>query len=200
VVDLLRDEVAELARLGCTYIQLDAPHYPLLLDPQTRRFYESRGWTLEKWLAQGIALDNAVIAGFPNVTFSMHLCRGNQRSRWLVAGGYDLIARPIFQGVNVQRLLLEYDDERSGGFEPLREVPDDKVVVLGLVTTKSPRQETVGELSARIAEASHYLPLERLALSPQCGFATSVIGNALTVDDEVRKLRTLAETARAVWS
>jgi len=199
VVDLLLDEVAELARLGCTYIQLDAPHYPLLLDPQTRRFYESRGWTLEKWLAQGIALDNAVIAGFPNVTFSMHLCRGNQGSRWLVAGGYDLIARPIFQGVNVQRLLLEYDDERSGGFEPLREVPDDKVVVLGLVTTKSPRQETVDELRARIAEASRYLPLERLALSPQCGFATSVIGNALTVDDEARKLRTIAETARAVW-
>jgi 5-methyltetrahydropteroyltriglutamate--homocysteine methyltransferase len=199
VVDLLRDEVAELARLGCTYIQLDAPHYPLLLDPQTRRFYESRGWTLDKWLAQGIALDNAVISGFPNVTFSMHLCRGNQGSRWLVEGGYDLIARPIFQGVHVQRLLLEYDDERSGGFEPLREVPEDKVVVLGLVTTKSPRQETVDELHARLVEASRYLPLERLAISPQCGFATSVIGNAITADDEVRKLRTLAETARAVW-
>jgi 5-methyltetrahydropteroyltriglutamate--homocysteine methyltransferase len=199
VADILRDEVAELVRLGCAYIQLDAPHYPLLLDPATRGFYESRGWTVDKWLAQGIALDNAVIAGFPGVTFSMHLCRGNQGSRWLAAGGYDLIARPIFQGVNVQRLLLEYDDARSGGFEPLRDVPDDKVVVLGLVTTKSPRQETVAELSARIREASRYVPLERLALSPQCGFATSVIGNALSVDDQVRKLRTLSETAQAVW-
>jgi 5-methyltetrahydropteroyltriglutamate--homocysteine methyltransferase len=199
VVNILREEVAELARLGATYIQLDAPHYPLLLDPKTRAFYESRGWTLEKWLAHGIELDNAVIAGFPGVTFSMHLCRGNQGSRWLTEGGYDLIAAPIFKGVRVQRLLLEYDDERSGGFEPLREVPDDKVVVLGLVTTKNPRQETADELRARITEASRFVPLERLAISPQCGFATSVIGNAITVEDETRKLRTLAETAKSVW-
>jgi 5-methyltetrahydropteroyltriglutamate--homocysteine methyltransferase len=199
VVDIMREEVAELVRLGATYIQIDAPHYPLLLDPKTRAFYESRGWTLERWLDQGIALDNAVIAGFPDVTFSLHLCRGNQGSRWLTEGSYDLIARPIFQGVNVQRLLLEYDDERSGGFEPLKDVPDDKVVVLGLVTTKSSRQETSAGLIERINEASRYLPLERLAISPQCGFATSVIGNAISIDDETRKLRTLAETARQVW-
>jgi 5-methyltetrahydropteroyltriglutamate--homocysteine methyltransferase len=199
VVNILREEVAELARLGATYIQLDAPHYPLLLDPKTRAFYESRGWTLEKWLAHGIELDNAVIAGFPGVTFSMHLCRGNQGSRWLTQGGYDLIARPIFRGVRVQRLLLEYDDERSGSFEPLKEVPDDKVVVLGLVTTKSPREETVPGLIARIQEAARYVPLERLAISPQCGFATSVIGNAISLADEKRKLKVLAETAQAVW-
>jgi 5-methyltetrahydropteroyltriglutamate--homocysteine methyltransferase len=133
------------------------------------------------------------------VTFSLHLCRGNQGSRWLTEGGYDLIAGPIFRGARVQRLLLEYDDERSGGFEPLKEVPDDKVVVLGLVTTKTPRPETVEELSARIREAAQFVDLERLALSPQCGFATSVIGNAITVDDERRKLKVIAETAQAVW-
>ena len=147
VVDIMREEVAELVRLGATYIQIDAPHYPLLLDPDTRAFYEGQGWTLDTWLSRGIEMDNAVIAGFPGVTFSMHLCRGNQGSRWLTQGGYDLIARPIFRGVRVQRLLLEYDDERSGSFEPLAEVPDDKVVVLGLVTTKTPREETVAGLT-----------------------------------------------------
>ncbi len=195
VVDIMREEVAELVRLGTTYIQIDAPHYPLLLDPKTRAFYEGQGWTLDTWLSRGIEMDNAIIAGFPGVTFSMHLCRGNQGSRWLTEGGYDLIARPIFRGVQVQRLLLEYDDERSGTFEPLAEVPDDKVVVLGLVTTKTPRAETVEGLTARVKEASRYVPLDRLAISPQCGFATSVIGNAISIDDERRKLKVLAETA-----
>ncbi|HEX5690491.1 MAG TPA: cobalamin-independent methionine synthase II family protein [Roseiflexaceae bacterium] len=199
VVDIMREEVAELARLGATYIQIDAPHYPLLLDPATRAFYEGQGWTLEQWLARGIELDNALIDGFPEITFGFHLCRGNQHSRWLVAGGYDLIARPIFQGIHAQRLLLEYDDERSGSFEPLREVPDDKMVVLGLVTTKSARQETQAELTERIEEASRYIALDRLALSPQCGFATSIGGNALGLEDQQRKLLTICETARDVW-
>lgn len=199
VVDILREEVEELVRLGATYIQLDAPHYPLLLDPKTRAFYESQGWSLADYLARGIELDNAVIAGFPDVTFSFHLCRGNQGSRWLVEGGYDLIAKPIFQGIQAQRLMLEYDDERSGDFAPLKEVPADKMVVLGLVTTKSPRRETVEELTARIHEAANYFPLEQLALSPQCGFSTSVVGNAITVEDEAYKLRTIVETAGGVW-
>jgi 5-methyltetrahydropteroyltriglutamate--homocysteine methyltransferase len=199
VVDILREEVAELVRLGATYIQLDAPHYPLLLDPQTRSFYESQGWTMEQYLHRGIEMDNAVIGDFPGVTFGFHLCRGNQGSRWLVEGGYDLIARPIFRHIHAQRLMLEYDDERSGGFEPLTEVPDDKMVVLGLVTTKTPRRETVDELSSRIRGASRYFPLEQLALSPQCGFATSVIGNAITLADEEYKLKMIAETAAAVW-
>jgi 5-methyltetrahydropteroyltriglutamate--homocysteine methyltransferase len=199
VVNIMREEVAELVRLGATYIQLDAPHYPLLLDPKTRAFYESQGWSLADYLARGIALDNAVIAGFPNVTFSFHLCRGNQGSRWLVEGGYDLIAKPIFQGINAQRLMLEYDDERSGDFAPLHEVPADKMVVLGLVTTKTPRRETVAELTQRIHEAARYFPLEQLALSPQCGFSTSVMGNAITVEDEAYKLKTIVETAGRVW-
>ncbi|MEX0851623.1 MAG: cobalamin-independent methionine synthase II family protein [Gaiellaceae bacterium] len=199
VAEIMREEVEELVRLGATYIQLDAPHYPLLLDPTYREFYESRGWPADRWLDLGVELDNLVIGDHPGVTFSMHLCRGNQASRWLVEGGYDWLAERLFPRVNADRLLLEYDDARSGSFEPLRAVPDGKIAVLGLVTTKSGRRETVEELSARIAEASTFCPLEQLALSPQCGFATSILGNALTVDDQRAKLRTIAETAAAVW-
>jgi 5-methyltetrahydropteroyltriglutamate--homocysteine methyltransferase len=199
VVAILRQEVEELARLGAAYIQIDAPHYPLLLDPATRAFYESRGWTLDEWLHMGIELDNALMEGFPGVTFGFHLCRGNQASRWLVEGGYDSIARPIFQGIRAERLLLEYDDARSGSFEPLAYVPDDKMVVLGLVTTKRADLETPEDLVRGIEEASRFVPLERLALSPQCGFATSILGNALSVDDERRKLDLICEVARRVW-
>jgi 5-methyltetrahydropteroyltriglutamate--homocysteine methyltransferase len=199
VVDIMREEVEELVRLGATYIQLDAPHYPLLLDPETRKFYEGQGWPLERYLQRGIEMDNAVIGDFPHVTFSFHLCRGNQGSRWLVEGGYDLIARPIFQNIHAHRLMLEYDDERSGSFQPLADIPADKTAVLGLVTTKTPRRETVEELSTRIHEAAQYIDLERLALSPQCGFSTSIVGNAITVEDERYKLRTIVETAEAIW-
>src|SRR6188472_1429653 len=167
VAELTRDEVGELARLGCTYIQLDAPHYPLLIDPATRAFYERQGWTADRYIGRGIELDNHVMAGHPDVTFGFHLCRGNQASRWLVSGGYEPIARAVFRTVAAQRLLLEYDDERSGSFQPLDDVPDDKVVVLGLVTTKSPRQDTVDELAGRIREAARHVDLERLAISPQ---------------------------------
>jgi 5-methyltetrahydropteroyltriglutamate--homocysteine methyltransferase len=195
VAAILREEVEELVRLGATYLQLDAPQYPLLLDERWRDFYESRG-SLETWLE----LDNHVIAAAPpEVTFGFHLCRGNQGSRWLVEGGYDLLAVRIFPRIRAQRLLLEYDDERSGSFEPLRLVPEDKTVVLGLVTTKTPRRETADELARRIEEASRRIPLERLALSPQCGFGTSVVGNALSHDDQWAKLRTIAETATMVW-
>jgi len=199
VVDIMRDDVAELVRLGATYIQIDAPHYPLLLDPHMRAFYEGQGWDLDQWLSQGIAMDNALMDGFGDLTFGFHLCRGNQGSRWLTTGGYDPLAQPIFSGIHAQRLLLEYDDERSGAFDPLQYVPDDKMVVLGLVTTKTPRHETVDELAARIRQAGAFVPLERLALSPQCGFGTSVVGNNVTVADEKRKLQVIVETARAVW-
>jgi 5-methyltetrahydropteroyltriglutamate--homocysteine methyltransferase len=199
VAEILREEVDELVRLGATYIQLDAPHYPLLVDPAYREFYERRGWPAERWLELGLELDNLVIGNHPGVMFGIHLCRGNQASRWLVSGGYEWLAAKIFPTVNAERLLLEYDDERSGDFEPLREVPEDKTAVLGLVTTKSSRLETVAELSARIRDAARFVPLERLALSPQCGFATSVLGNALTIADERAKLERISETAKAVW-
>ncbi len=138
--------------------------------------------------------------GVPDVTFGFHLCRGNQGSRWLVEGGYDLIARPIFESIRAERLLLEYDDERSGSFEPLRYVPDDKIVVLGLVTTKRPDLESPEELIQSIREAGRIVPLERLALSPQCGFSTSIIGNNLSVEHEKRNLKLICETAQRVWA
>jgi 5-methyltetrahydropteroyltriglutamate--homocysteine methyltransferase len=200
VAEILREEVDELVRLGATYIQLDAPHYPMLLDPRYRDFYASRGWPAERWIELGVELDNLVIGAHPHVTFSFHLCRGNQASRWLVEGGYDWLGEQLFPRIHAQRLMLEYDDARSGSFEPLRAVPEDKFVVLGLVTTKSGRRETVEELSARIDEASAFFPRDRLALSPQCGFATSVLGNALTPDDQQAKLETIVQTAKAVWA
>jgi 5-methyltetrahydropteroyltriglutamate--homocysteine methyltransferase len=199
IVAILVDEVRELRRLGATYVQIDAPHYPLLIDPVWRVFYEARGWPMERWLAHGVELDNAVIDAAPGVTFGLHLCRGNQDSRWLVAGGYDDIAAPVFGAIHAERLLLEYDDERSGGFDPLTLVPDDKQVILGLVTTKGPREETEEGLEARVREAAQLIDLERLGVGTQCGFSTSVVGNALTVDDERRKLRTIARTARRIW-
>jgi 5-methyltetrahydropteroyltriglutamate--homocysteine methyltransferase len=200
VAEILRDEVDELVRLGAEYIQLDAPQYPLLLEEKTRRFYEERGWDLDLWLSRGIELDNHVIGAHPSVTFGFHLCRGNQGSRWLSSGSYEAIARQIFGTVNADRLLLEYDDERSGSFEPLQHVPEDKTVVLGLVTTKTGRRETVEEIEARVHKAASYVPVERLAISPQCGFSTSVLGNEISVEDEEYKLRTLVKAARRIWS
>jgi len=200
VVAILCDEVRELNRLGCTYIQLDAPHYPLLIDPVWRAFYEQHGWTLERWLSRGIELDNAVIDAGRPATFGFHLCRGNQHSRWLVEGGYDAIARPVFGGIHADRLLLEYDDERSGGFDPLRLVPESTLVVLGLVTTKTPRAETEEDLEHRLHQASRLIGLERLAVGTQCGFATSLQGNAISVEDERRKLAVLVRTAERVFA
>jgi 5-methyltetrahydropteroyltriglutamate--homocysteine methyltransferase len=195
VAEVMCDEVRELVRLGCTYIQLDAPHYPLLIDPAWRAFYESRGWPLERWLSYGIELDNAVIDAGRPATFGFHLCRGNQLSRWLVAGGYEPIAGPVFGGVHADRLLLEYDDERSGTFDALRLVPDDKIAVLGLVTTKTSRVESEEELAGRLRQASTKIEPERLAISPQCGFATSAAGNAITPQAQRAKLALLVRTA-----
>src|SRR6266542_4415439 len=188
VVAILCDEVRELNRLGCTYVQLDAPHDSLLVDPGWRAFYESRGWPAERWLSYGVALDNQVIDAGRPATFGFHLCRGNQHSRWLVAGGYEPVARQVLAGVHADRLLLEYDDERSGGFQPLALVPDDKLVVLGLVTTKTPGLESGEELERRLRAAAALVGMERLALGTQCGFATSVGGNAISVDDERSRL------------
>jgi 5-methyltetrahydropteroyltriglutamate--homocysteine methyltransferase len=195
VVDVLREEARELIRLGCTYIQLDAPHYPLLVDPAWRAFYEGRGWPAGRWLSYGIELDNAVIDAGRPATFGFHLCRGNQLSRWLVAGGYDPIAGPVFSRVHADRLLLEYDDERSGSFDPLRQVPDDKVIVLGLVTTKTSRVESLDQIATRLRQAAALVGPDRLALSPQCGFATSVAGNAITPQAQRAKLALLVRAA-----
>ncbi len=199
IVDASRREVAELVRLGCTYIQIDAPQYAALLDPAIRDGYRQRGGDPDRLLDTCVELDNAVIAGHSGVTFALHICRGNNQSMFYASGGYDAIAKQVFGGTRFHRFLLEYDDERSGTFEPLQHVPEDRIVVLGLVTSKKPRLESVAELRARIAEAGKFVPLERLALSPQCGFASTMEGNRISPQDQERKLRLVAETARVVW-
>ena len=198
IVDFSRREVEELIRLGCTYIQIDAPQYAALLDPQMREGYRQRGSDPDTIIDRCIEMDNAIIAGHPGVIFAIHICRGNNQSKFYASGDYEPIAR-IFAQTHFQRFLLEYDDARSGGFEPLRHVPQDRVVVLGLVTTKKPRLETADELHRRIEEASRYVPLDRLALSPQCGFASTMEGNRISPDDQRRKLELVASVAREVW-
>jgi 5-methyltetrahydropteroyltriglutamate--homocysteine methyltransferase len=152
-------------------------------------------------LDESIRADNACLdaARKPGVTLGMHLCRGNNRSHWYAEGGYDAIAETLFGSLNVDRFLLEYDDERSGTFAPLRFVPSDKTVVLGLISTKRPQLESGDELMRKIQQATHYVPLERLALSPQCGFASTMEGNLLTEDEQWAKMRLAVETARRVW-
>ncbi len=199
VTDILRDEVGELRRLGATYIQIDAPEFGMLIDPHQRQWFARKGFDPDRLIQDGIEMINTVMAGQPGVTFGLHVCRGNDKSRYMAKGGYERISRVVFRHTRAQRLLLEYDDERSGDFAPLRDVPDDKVVVLGLITTKWPREETRAELGSRIEEASAYIPLERLALSPQCGFASVATGNVISPEVQERKLRLVAEVARAVW-
>ncbi len=198
VVDILRTEVDELVRLGCTYIQLDAPQYAGLIDPAIREGYRARGTDPDRLLDRCIELDNAVIGEHPGVTFGLHLCRGNNQSMFYASGGYEPVSR-VFERTRFDRFLLEYDDARSGGFEPLAHVPEDRVVVLGLVTTKKPELERSDDLKRRIDEAARVVPLERLALSPQCGFASTEAGNALDESDQAAKLRLVADVARDVW-
>jgi 5-methyltetrahydropteroyltriglutamate--homocysteine methyltransferase len=198
LVDLTRREVDELIRLGCTYIQIDAPQYAALLDPAMREGYRQRGGDPDTLIDTCIEMDNAVIGRHPGVTFGLHVCRGNNQSLFYAAGGYEPIAR-VFSRTRFERFLLEYDDERSGGFEPLRAVPDDRTVVLGLLTTKKGRLESLDALRSRVAEAAGVVPLGRLALSPQCGFASTLEGNRITEDEQRAKLVRTAEAARAIW-
>jgi len=198
LVDILKTEVDELVRLGCTYIQIDAPQYAALIDPAIREGYRQRGNDPDKLLDRCIELDNAVIGNHPGVNFGIHLCRGNNQSKYYASGGYDPITS-VFNRTKFNTFLLEYDDERSGGFEPLKSVPEDRTVVLGLVTSKKPQLETKAELKKRIKEASKFVPLERLALSAQCGFASTEEGNLLTEEDQAAKLRLVSETAKEVW-
>jgi len=198
LVDILRGEVEELVRLGCTYIQIDAPQYAALLDPKLREGYRQRGNDPDRLLDLSTELDNAVIGKQPGVTFGLHLCRGNNQSKFYASGGYGPITK-IFERTRFQRFLLEYDDDRSGGFEPLRQVPRDRTVVLGLVSSKKPELESKSELKRRIERASSFLPLDKLALSPQCGFASTIEGNLLSVADQEAKLRLVAETAEEIW-
>ena len=198
LVDILRLEVEELVRLGCTYIQIDAPQYAALLDAQLREGYRQRGNDPDRLLDLSTEMDNAIIGEHPGVIFGLHLCRGNNQSRFYASGDYGPITR-VFQRTKFHRFLLEYDDERSGAFEPLRQVPEDRTVVLGLVSSKKRTLESKDELKHRIEQASEFVPLDRLALSPQCGFASTIEGNLVTAADQEAKLRLVAETAKEVW-
>jgi 5-methyltetrahydropteroyltriglutamate--homocysteine methyltransferase len=201
LVAIVRDEVQWLVGQGVAYIQLDAPFYSHYLDPQHREAMRQSGGDPDAEFEAAVAGDNAALAGIsrPGVTVAVHVCRGNSRSRWYTEGGYDAIAEKLFARLDVDRFLLEYDTERAGGFEPLRLVPRGKDVVLGLVTTKEPRLENDDDLRTRIDEAARYVPLDHLALSPQCGFASVAAGNLLSMDDQWRKLELVAGTARKVW-
>jgi 5-methyltetrahydropteroyltriglutamate--homocysteine methyltransferase len=202
LVAIIRDEIRWLVAEGATYIQFDAPYYSHYLDPRQREHMRQAGRDPDRELEDGIAGDNAAFADVPRdrVTLALHVCRGNSRSRWYTEGGYDAIAEKLFQTLDVDRFLLEYDTARSGGFEPLRLMPRGKTVVLGLVTTKEAPLESPDDLRRRIDEAARYVPLENLALSPQCGFASVAAGNLLSMDDQWRKLALVADTARKVWT
>ena len=194
------EEVRRLAELGCQYLQIDDTSLAYLNDPAQRAYIGDRGEDAEHMHLRYISLINdAVGARPPGMAVTTHMCRGNYRSSWVASGGYDFVAEAVFSELNVDGFFLEYDDERSGGFEPLRFVPPGKQVVLGLVTTKSPRLESRDELKRRIDEAAKYVPLDQLCLSGQCGFASTAEGNALTTSDEIAKLRLIVEVAQEVW-
>ena len=201
LVEIVRDDVQWLVSEGARYIQFDAPYYSHYLDPRQQARMREAGLDPEKELENAIAGDNSAMRDVPrgDVTLALHVCRGNSRSRWYTEGGYDAIAEKLFGSLQVDRFLLEYDTVRSGGFEPLRLVPRGKSVVLGLITTKEPKLESQSELRRRIDEASQFVPLENLALSPQCGFASTAPGNLLSADEQWKKLELVVDTARKVW-
>jgi 5-methyltetrahydropteroyltriglutamate--homocysteine methyltransferase len=201
LVEIVRDEVEWLVSEGVSYIQFDAPFYSHYLDPKQREQMRRDGLDPDAEFENSIAGDNAALKDVPrqSVTVALHVCRGNSRSRWYTEGGYDAIAEKLFGTLDVDTFLLEYDSERAGGFEPLRLLPREKNVVLGLITTKQPQLESQDALRRRIDEASRYVPLENLALSTQCGFASVAAGNLLSMDDQWRKLDLVVDTARKVW-
>jgi 5-methyltetrahydropteroyltriglutamate--homocysteine methyltransferase len=199
VVRVEREIIAGLVGAGCRYVHIDAPGYTAYVDEDTLAAMRARGENTDDNLLRSIAAENDVVRNFPGITFGIHLCRGNSRSQWHRKGSYEAIAEKLFNGLLHQRLLLEYDDERSGGFEPLRFVPKGKVVVLGLITTKRGVLESADDLMRRIDEAATYLPLDQLALSPQCGFASGLAGNQISEDDQWRKVDLLVSVAQRVW-
>jgi 5-methyltetrahydropteroyltriglutamate--homocysteine methyltransferase len=193
-------QIRAMADLGCTYLQLDDTSLAYLNDPDQRAMVTARGEDAEHQHERYIRQINAALADRPSgIRITTHLCRGNYRSSWAAQGGYDFVAEALFGQLGVDGFFLEYDDARSGGFEPLRFVPPGKLVVLGLVTTKQPELESKDQLKRRIEEASRYVPLEQLCLSGQCGFSSTVEGNALTVDEEKAKIELIVQTAAEVW-
>ena len=196
---LMREEAEELGKLGCEYIQIDAPDFGQLVDPAQRDAWERAGIPVDRVFSEGADMLNE-LATVPGVTFGLHLCRGNYDSDWISSGAYDDLSKRLFQRVtNYNVLLLEYDDARSGSFAALSDIPEDKVVVLGLVSSKFDAMEPADQLEARIREASGFFPREQLALSTQCGFASAGPGNQISEGGQENKLRLVAEVASSVW-
>jgi 5-methyltetrahydropteroyltriglutamate--homocysteine methyltransferase len=198
--DAYAEQVRRIGELGCTYLQFDDTSLAYLNDPAQRAMVAQRGDDAEHLHLRYIQQINRALQGRPEgMAVTTHMCRGNFRSSWAAEGGYDFVAEALFGELGVDGFFLEYDDARSGGFEPLRFVPKGKQVVLGLVTTKRGELESKDQLKRRIEEASRFVPLEQLCLSPQCGFSSTVEGNLLTYDEQVAKLRLIVETAQEVW-
>ena len=202
IVPVIKAEIQALASEGAQYVQIDAPRYSYYIDPKWRSYVKTEmGLDPDQALDEAIRADNACLEGAnrQGVTLAIHLCRGNNRSQWYAEGGYDAIAEKLFGQLNVDAFLLEYESERAGTFEPLRFVPRGKTVVLGLVSSKLAELESQDHLAKRIDEASRYVPLENLAISPQCGFASTMEGNLLTEDQQWQKLKLVVDTAVKVW-
>jgi 5-methyltetrahydropteroyltriglutamate--homocysteine methyltransferase len=197
---IIKAEIEALAALGCTYIQIDSPDIGTLVDPENRELRETLGMPTERTLTEGLDIFNSV-ADIPGVTFGVHVCKGNNMSQWIGSGGYDFTAEAVFSRLtNFDIFLLEYDDERSGSFEPLAKAPDDKQIILGLVSSKTTTLEPLAELTARVHEAAKYTGLERLGVSTQCGFSSTLPGANLTNEDvQERKLELVAELAHHIW-
>jgi 5-methyltetrahydropteroyltriglutamate--homocysteine methyltransferase len=200
LADAFAQEIAELSELGCTYLQLDDTSFAYLNDPAQRAEFDRRGEHGDDQHLTYIDTINRALANRPaGMTITTHMCRGNFRSSWVAEGGYDFVAEAMFTQLAVDAFFLEYDDARSGGFEPLRFVPKDKLIVLGLVTSKRPELESKDELKRRIEEAARHVDLDQLCLSPQCGFSSTQEGNSLTPDEQRAKLALVVETADEVW-
>ena len=193
-------EIEDLHKLGCRYVQIDDVTFPLICDPNGQEALRRRGDDPQHIVDTYAAVLSRIAAGAPaDVTIAMHMCRGNNRGKWMGAGGYEYVSEVVFQKVGIRNFFMEYDTQRAGGFEPLRHVPEGSRVILGLVSSKTATLESRDGLKRRIDEAAKVLPLEQLCLSPQCGFASNFMGNPLTIDDERRKLELVVETAREVW-
>lgn len=194
------EDIADISDRGACYITLDDVPFPMLCDPAIRGQLEKLGKDPERLVDQYIELTNASFASAPSdMTVGFHMCRGNLKGTWLSEGSYQAVSEKLFKNLDVDVFFLEFDTERAGGFEPLSAMPDDKIVVLGLVSSKVPELESKIALHARIKEAQKYVDLERLALSPQCGFSSAIIGNPVTRDDQLAKLNLVVEVAREVW-
>jgi 5-methyltetrahydropteroyltriglutamate--homocysteine methyltransferase len=199
VVKIERQIIGGLVDEGCRYVQIDAPGYTAYVDAPSLHAMRARGEDPKENFSRSLRADNALVEGFDDVTFGIHLCRGNQRSMWHREGSYDDIAERLLNELKYDRFLFEYDTPRAGGFEPLRFLPKGKIIVLGLVSTKVAELESIDDLKRRIDDAGKHVPLDQIAISPQCGFSSDVVGNLISEDDQKRKLEVVVEAARQIW-